>query len=97
MTSPLSRTGRERRALVVAACAAPALAAPRLALAGAQVEEPLADAVRSALAAAIADRAPPKPTLVMSVDGTVIFKPVLTDELVRMISLVMQKTRSAEA
>ena len=29
--------------------------------AGAQVEEPLADAVRSALAAAIADRAPPKP------------------------------------
>ena len=61
MTSPLSRTGRERRALVVAACAAPALAAPRLALAGAQVEEPLADAVRSALAAAIADRAPPKP------------------------------------
>jgi CheY-like chemotaxis protein len=30
------------------------------------------------------------------VDGTVIFKPVLTDELVRMISLVMQKTRASE-
>jgi soluble lytic murein transglycosylase-like protein len=31
------------------------------ALAGAQVEEPLADAVRGALAAAVADNAPPKP------------------------------------
>jgi len=31
------------------------------ALAGAQVEEPLADAVRTALAAAVADGAPPKP------------------------------------
>jgi soluble lytic murein transglycosylase-like protein len=34
---------------------------PRMALAGAQVEEPLADAVRSALAKAIANAAPPKP------------------------------------
>ena len=36
--------------------------APRSARAGAQVEEPLADAVRSALAMAIANAAPPKPS-----------------------------------
>lgn len=35
---------------------------PRLACAGAQVEEPLADAVRGALSAAIANRAPPRPS-----------------------------------
>ncbi len=35
---------------------------PRSAQAGAQVEEPLADAVRSALAAAVADSAPPAPS-----------------------------------
>ncbi len=47
-----------RRALGAAA----ALAAPWSdAHAGAQVEEPLADAVRSALAAAVADTAPPRP------------------------------------
>lgn len=46
-----------RRALVAAPLA---LALPR-ARAGAQVEEPLANAVRSALAAAVADAAPPKP------------------------------------
>jgi soluble lytic murein transglycosylase-like protein len=34
---------------------------PPLALAGAQLEEPLADSVRSALSAAVADHAPPKP------------------------------------
>jgi len=34
---------------------------PRLALAGAQIEEPLADSVRSALARAVADAAPPRP------------------------------------
>ena len=38
------------------------LALPRVALAGAQVEEPLADSVRSALSAAIANSAPPKPS-----------------------------------
>jgi soluble lytic murein transglycosylase-like protein len=38
-----------------------ALGLPRKALAGAQREEPLADAVRTALAAAIANSAPPKP------------------------------------
>ena len=36
-------------------------AAPRCAWAGAQVEEPLADAVRLALSAAVADQAPPRP------------------------------------
>jgi soluble lytic murein transglycosylase-like protein len=48
-----------RRALLLAAPLA--LLAPRAARAGAQVEEPLADAVRTALAAAVADAAPPKP------------------------------------
>jgi len=47
-----------RRALLLAGAAA---CLPRLALAGAQQEEPLADAVRSALSAAIASDAPPKP------------------------------------
>ncbi len=46
-----------RRALIAAPLA---LALPRV-QAGAQVEEPLADAVRTALAAAVADAAPPKP------------------------------------
>ncbi len=41
---------------------APWLGSPQSALAGAQVEEPLADSVRSALAAAVADSAPPRPT-----------------------------------
>ncbi len=63
MSEELSPRGRGRRALVVATVAAPIVSTwPRTALAGAQVEEPLADAVRSALAAAIADAAPPKPT-----------------------------------
>ena len=48
-----------RRSLLLAA-AAPLLV--QSAHAGTQVEEPLADSVRSALSAAIADRAPPKPT-----------------------------------
>jgi soluble lytic murein transglycosylase-like protein len=49
----------KRRALL--ATAALAGAPWRLACAGAQVEEPLADAVRGALAAAIASAAPPRP------------------------------------
>jgi soluble lytic murein transglycosylase-like protein len=53
----------ERRAIVTCAFAA---LLPRPASAGAQVEEPLADAVRSALLAAVSDSAPPKP----SFDGT---------------------------
>jgi soluble lytic murein transglycosylase-like protein len=47
-----------RRAALIAAAAC---LVPRLAQAGAQVEEPLADSVRSALAAAVAADAPPKP------------------------------------
>jgi soluble lytic murein transglycosylase-like protein len=55
-----------RRRWLLAAAAAPWLAALPVheALAGAQVEEPLADAVRGALAAAIANSAPPKPVFV---------------------------------
>ncbi|CAN5328701.1 lytic transglycosylase domain-containing protein [soil metagenome] len=57
---------RDRRAFGVAlaaSCVAGplALTAPRLARAGAQVEEPLADSVRSVLSAAVADSAPPRP------------------------------------
>ena len=37
------------------------LAAPRAARAGAQIEEPLADSIRSALSASIAQAAPPRP------------------------------------
>ena len=62
MTRLLSLSGRERRGLVVSALLGPAflgLSGP--AAGGAQVEEPLADAVRSALSAAIANSAPPKP------------------------------------
>ncbi len=47
-----------RRALLLGA---PALWLPVRARAGAQVEEPLADSVRTALAASVADAAPPKP------------------------------------
>jgi soluble lytic murein transglycosylase-like protein len=51
-----------RRRLLVAGVLAPfASVAPNLARAGAQVEEPLADSVRGALSAAIANSAPPKP------------------------------------
>ncbi|HEX2540902.1 MAG TPA: lytic transglycosylase domain-containing protein [Caldimonas sp.] len=63
MTERLSRAGRGRRALVAATLAGPtALAWPRLVRAGAQVEEPLADSVRSALSAAVVEAAPPKPS-----------------------------------
>ena len=63
MTGRLSRPGSLRRAFVTGTvCGAAALAWPRLARAGAQIEEPLADSVRSVLSAAIAQRAPPKPT-----------------------------------
>ncbi|MDE2368901.1 MAG: transglycosylase SLT domain-containing protein [Burkholderiales bacterium] len=49
---------KARRALLAAPLA---LLLPRWARAGAQVEEQLADAVRTALAAAVADDAPPRP------------------------------------
>lgn len=48
-----------RRGLLLAALAASWL--PRPSQAGAQVEEPLIDSVRSALSAAVANSAPPKP------------------------------------
>ncbi|WP_409994025.1 lytic transglycosylase domain-containing protein [Kinneretia aquatilis] len=49
-----------RRSLLLSA-AGLLLCQPRSAQAGAQVEEPLADAVRSALAASVANSAPPRP------------------------------------
>ncbi|MEP7101192.1 MAG: lytic transglycosylase domain-containing protein [Burkholderiales bacterium] len=62
MSDELSRTGRARRSLTAAAALSPlAGLLPNAAYAGAQVEEPLADAVRSALANAVNDAAPPKP------------------------------------
>jgi soluble lytic murein transglycosylase-like protein len=62
MNERRSETERQRRIFIGAAMLGTAmLAVPRGARAGAQVEEPLADAVRSVLSAAIADRAPPKP------------------------------------
>ena len=61
----LSRGGRDRRSIGAALVLGPVLGAfglslPREARAGAQVEEPLANAVRSALAASVSDSAPPK-------------------------------------
>ena len=62
MRDGLSRTGRARRSLTAAAIVSPIAALlPTRAFAGAQVEEPLANAVRSALSAAVNDAAPPKP------------------------------------
>ena len=55
------RLNGTRRVLLRTLAAAPLVLSLRPAQAGAQVEEPLADAVRSALAAAVADSAPPKP------------------------------------
>ncbi len=51
-----------RRSLIAAGGAGLALAGlPRMALAGGQVEEPLADSVRGALRMAVANGAPPRP------------------------------------
>jgi soluble lytic murein transglycosylase-like protein len=62
MSGGLSDPGSPRRRFVAGAlCGVAGLAWPPVARAGAQVEEPLADAVRSVLSAAIAERAPPKP------------------------------------
>ena len=61
--SVLSRRGRARRRLGGALLFGSwVVGLPELAHAGAQVEEPLANAVRSALSAAVADSAPPKPS-----------------------------------
>jgi soluble lytic murein transglycosylase-like protein len=54
-------SGCVRRRLLAAAALSPLLLSSATSWAGAQVEEPLADAVRSALSAAIANSAPPKP------------------------------------
>ena len=63
MSWGLSPTGRERRGLVASALLGPLAAGwPAAVQAGAQVEEPLADSVRSVLSAAIANQAPPKPS-----------------------------------
>ena len=62
MKPELSPPGRDRRALLAAALLGPLVfTLPNGAHAGAQVEEPLADSVRSVLSAAIANSAPPKP------------------------------------
>jgi soluble lytic murein transglycosylase-like protein len=62
MSDTLSRSGGARRRLTAAAMLSPLAALlPGRAFAGAQVEEPLANAVRSALHAAVNDSAPPKP------------------------------------
>jgi len=52
---------RRRQCLLGLASGLALCAWPQRADAGAQVEEPLADAVRTALSAAIADQAPPRP------------------------------------
>ncbi len=63
MSPALSRPGRERRQLTASCCLGPiALLFANPVRAGAQVEEPLADAVRSALSAAVAESAPPRPS-----------------------------------
>ncbi len=62
MSIALSPRGRVRRRLTAAAALGSLLALPLRSQAGAQVEEPLADAVRTALSAAIAEQAPPKPS-----------------------------------
>jgi soluble lytic murein transglycosylase-like protein len=62
MKRGLSTSGRDRRRLLTSALCAPwAAAVPLEARAGRQIEEPLADSVRSVLSAAIANQAPPKP------------------------------------
>ena len=61
----LSVQGQRRRRLAFAAFAsACGLGAAPAAHAGGQLEEPLADSVRSALSAAVANSAPPKPSFV---------------------------------
>jgi soluble lytic murein transglycosylase-like protein len=60
VTTTRNATGLRRRGLLALPAAA-LLATSGRSHAGAQVEEPLGDAVRSALSASVADAAPPKP------------------------------------
>ncbi len=62
MTPGPCARGLARRAVLRVACGAAALLALPGAQAGAQLEEPLADKVRGALAAAVSDGAPPRVT-----------------------------------
>jgi soluble lytic murein transglycosylase-like protein len=63
MSEDLSLHGRARRRGLAAALIGPFMSVwPSAARAGAQIEEPLADSVRSVLSAAIAERAPPRPS-----------------------------------
>jgi soluble lytic murein transglycosylase-like protein len=62
MTPRLPAGGALRRRGVLAFLAAPALwGMPHISMAGAQIEEPLADAVRNALSAAVSSSEPPEP------------------------------------
>ena len=58
--------------MLASLCGGAGLLVPWVAHAGAQVEEPLADAMRSALAAAVADGAPPKPSFA-SIDARIAY------------------------
>ena len=61
----LSAKGQRRRRLAFAAMASAwGLGSAPAARAGGQIEEPLADAVRSALSAAVSNSAPPKPAFI---------------------------------
>jgi soluble lytic murein transglycosylase-like protein len=65
LSRSLTRPEGERRRVAAALLLAPLAAAlPTSTRAGAQVEEPLANSVRSVLSAAIANSAPPKPVFV---------------------------------
>ncbi len=62
---PVASAGLSRRACIVSlsSLSAPAawLAAPQVAYAGGQMEEPLMDSVRTALSSAVSNQAPPEP------------------------------------
>lgn len=61
MRQPPGSTGVSRRALLVSAAPALWMGGVPAAHAGGQLEEPLADSVRTALSSAIANQAPPEP------------------------------------
>ena len=64
MSKPLCHVGRGRRAWLAAGLGTGLMSVTPLARAGGQIEEPLADSVRSALSASVANSAPPKPVFV---------------------------------